>query len=175
MRRALVIGILLVIGGPRAAHAGDGENALSAGVGYGTFWTDVEDEDETASPTAGGVVTATFERGFTDYASWRVRAVGGLYAGGGTSMTGLATAGLSYRFDVLKYVPYVAVGVGALVRGGGPFDGTDVEPALEIGGGVDWLRSRSRSIGLDVAVTGFAFDTTTLIATLRTTWRWGYF
>lgn len=75
---------------------------------------------------------------------------------------------------MLRYVPYAAIGVGALVRGGGPFE-LGVEPALEIGGGVDVLRGRARSWGVAAAITSFAGDTTTVTVTLRSTWRWGYF
>lgn len=154
------------------AHAGDGETAVSAGAAWATYAT--PGEDETLSPTAGGALAATYERGFGDYASWRLHGIGAVYGGGGTAYTGLVTAGLSYRVDVLRYVPYVTVGVGGLVRGGGPFE-TGVEPVLELGAGVDWLRGRDRSWGLAGSLTGFASDTTTLTVGLRSTWRWGYF
>ncbi len=163
---------LLLVASP--AWAGEGENAVSAGAGYATYATPNEANDAMLTPTAGATATVTYERGFGDYAAWRVRAAGAIYGGGGIVGSGLATVGFSYRVDVLKYVPYVAAGVGALVRGGGPFE-TGVEPALELGAGVDWLRGRSRSYGLDVALTGFASDTTTLVVTVRSTWRWGYF
>ena len=174
MRRSLVLGLgLLAVGGDRA-WAGEGENAVSIGAGYASYATPNPDEDEMLTPTAGATAAVTFERGFGDYASWRLRGAGAIYGGGGVAGTGLVTAGLSYRVDVLKYVPYVAVGAGALVRGGGPFE-TGVEPALELSAGVDWLRGRARSYGLDAAITGFASDTTTLMVSVRSTWRWGYF
>ena len=155
-------------------HAGDGESAASAAIGLATYATPSAEDDETLMPTGGATLQATYERGFGDYASWRAQLAGAIYGGGGVAGTGLATIGLSYRLDVLRYVPYAAIGVGVLVRGGGPFD-TGVEPALELGGGVDVLRGRDRSWGLAAAVTSFAGDTTTITLTLRSTWRWGYF
>ncbi|HVV86598.1 MAG TPA: hypothetical protein VHE35_26250 [Kofleriaceae bacterium] len=160
--------------GARAARAGDGESAASAAVGFATYATPDAMDQTTLTPTAGATLQATYERGFGDYASWRAQLAGAIYGGGGLAGTGLATIGLSYRLDVLRYVPYAALGVGVLVRGGGPFD-TGVEPALELGGGVDVLEGRARSWGVAAAITSFATDTTTLTVTVRSTWRWGYF
>lgn len=156
------------------AYAGDGETAVSASAGWGTYATPNPEEDATLSPSVGGGLAATYERGFGDYASWRVHGAGALYGGGGLAATGVVTAGLSYRVDVLRYVPYAAVGVGGMVRTGGPFE-TGLEPVLEIGGGVDWLRGRDRSWGAEVSITGFASDTTTVAIRVRSTWRWGFF
>ncbi len=175
MPRVSVATALVVLAGLAGrAHAGDGENAVSGGAGFATYSTPNEDEDETLRPTAGAALAATYERGFGDYAAWRVHGAGSIYGGGGLVMSGLATVGLSYRVDVLRYVPYVAVGVGGIVRSGGPFE-TGVEPVLELAGGVDWLRGRDRSWGLTAALTGFASDTTTFTIGLRYTRRWGYF
>ena len=165
---------VLAAGAPSRAWAGDGENAVSGGAGLATYATPNEDEDQTLRPTGGGAIAATYERGFGDYAAWRVHGAGALYGGGGLATSGLVTVGLSYRVDVLRYVPYVAVGVGGIVRAGGPFE-TGVEPVLELAGGVDWLRGRDRSWGLAGSLTGFASDTTTFSLCVRSTWRWGYF
>ena len=161
-------------GGPAPARAGDGETAVSAAVGFATYAPPGEEDDEMLTPTAGATLQATYERGLGDYAAVRAQLAGAVYGGGGVAGTGLATVGLSYRLDVLRYVPYAAVGVGLLVRGGGPF-ATGVEPALELGGGVDVLRGRARSWGVAAAITSFASDTTTVTVTVRSTWRWGYF
>jgi hypothetical protein len=134
---------------PRSCGAA---TAASAAWGYATR------RDEARGPTAAAALWAT-ERGFGDYAAWRAHLGGAIYGGGGVVGSGLATIGLSYRLDVLRYVPYAAVGVGVLVRGGGPF-AAGVEPALEIGGGVDVLRGRARSWGVAAAITSFASDTT---------------
>lgn len=171
---AAVLGLVGAALDPTAARAGDGETAVSAAAGFATYATPDEDDEATLTPTAGAALQATYERGFGDYAAWRAHLGGAIYGGGGVVGSGLATIGLSYRLDVLRYVPYAAVGVGVLVRGGGPF-ATGVEPALEVGGGVDVLRGRARSWGVAAAITSFASDTTTLTVTVRSTWRWGYF
>ena len=172
VRPALVLVLAVVSAGP--AWAGDGESAASAGVGLATYATPAEDDEAMLMPTGGLSLQATYERGLGDYASVRGHLAGAIYGGGGIAGTGLGTLGLSYRLDVLRYVPYAFVAAGVLVRGGGPFE-TGVEPALEIGGGVDVLRGRDRSWGVVAAVTSFASDTTTVSVAARTTWRWGYF
>lgn len=168
-----VVAALGVVATP-AARAGDGERAVSLGLGYATYATPNAAADQTLTPTAGAAVAATYERGFGADTAWRADLVLGGYLGGGTAGSALATIGLSYRVDVLKYVPYLEVGIGALIHAGGPFE-TGAEPALRLGGGVDWLRGRARSFGVAVAMTSFASDTTTLAVSVRSTWRWGYF
>lgn len=174
VRRALPFVIALLTVGAGRAVAGDGESAASVAAGFATYATPDEDEEETLMPYGGLTLQATYERGIGDYASVRGHLAGAIYGGGGVAGSGLATIGLSYRLDVLRYVPYAVVGVGVLARGGGPFE-AGVEPALEIGGGVDVLRGRDRSWGVAAAVTSFASDTTTLTLGARMTWRWGYF
>lgn len=178
MRAVVLCAVLLPAG---AARAGDGEQAASFGVApWATYATPGTEEDETVSPHWGAGVTAGYERGFGADVAWRVDLIAAAYAADDRAGeltwagTALATAGLTYRVDVLKYVPYVEVGVGALVRTGGPFE-AGVEPALRLGGGIDWLRGRARSHGIAVAMTSFASDTTTVSVSVRSTWRWGYF
>lgn len=166
--------LLAIAGSSSVAWAGEGERAVSFGVGYATYATPSTEDDETLMPTGGAALAATYERGFGEDVAWRADLVLGGYFGGGTVGAGLATVGLTYRVDVLKYVPYLEAGVGVLVRTGGPFE-TGAEPALRIGGGLDFLQSRARSYGIAVAMTSFASDTTTLAVSVRSTWRWGYF
>jgi hypothetical protein len=120
----------------------------------------------------------------TDFAL-RAELVGGLFHGGGdekkekegesqASNVLLADVGAALRFDVLKYVPYAFVGVGAMTTGGGPLDrGTDL--VLIVGGGLDWLQSRARSYGLEARIASFGGDVTVVTIGLRGTARWGYF
>lgn len=172
--RAAVLSIAIAAVAARAAHAGDGERALSVGLGYATYATPGPEMDETLTPTAGLGLAVAYERGIGDEVAVRADLALSGYLGGGAAGTGLATLGLAYRIDVLKYVPYVEVGVGALAVAGGPF-ATDVEPALRLGGGVDVLRGRDRSWGVTAMMTSFASRTTTLAIGVRSTWRWGYF
>lgn len=157
------------------AAASDGESALSGLLGVGTFTLPGEEEDESISPTAGGVGLVSYERGFSEALSWRIELSGGLYAGGGLSWSGAVAGGLVYRFDVLKYVPYAVIEVGGSMVGGGPVPEPVIDPVVQIGGGVDFLLGRSRSWGLEARVASFAGDTTTVSVGARYTIRWGYF
>jgi hypothetical protein len=58
---------------------------------------------------------------------------------------------------------------------GGPVPAPVLDPVVEIGGGVDFLRSRTRSWGLEGRMSGFAGDTTLVSVSARYTWRWGFF
>lgn len=173
MRRA-AWPLALALAAPTAAQAGDGERAVSFGLGAATYATPGEDMDETLTPTAGAAIAATYERGIGDEVSVRADLTVAGYLGGGAAASALGTVGLVYRIDILKYVPYVEVGVGGLAVAGGPWS-LGVEPALRLGGGVDVLRGRDRSWGVTAAMTSFASATTTLAIGVRATWRWGYF
>jgi hypothetical protein len=77
-----------------------------------------------------------------------------------------------FRFDVLQVVPYLFAGLGGVVSGGGPLDrGADF--VLVVGGGVDWLMSRERSIGLEARLASFGGDITVATFGVRGTLRWG--
>lgn len=169
---------VLAASAPAAAHAGEGETAVSAGLGLGTWVAPNPDEDaeeETISATAGGVAQVVYEKSFSEALSWRLDAWGGLYTGGGTSYGGVVAGGLVYRFDVLKYVPYAIIELGGQVLSGGALAETTLDPVLQVGGGLDVLRSRQSSWGVELRIGGFAGDTVTTSLGFRVTRRWGYF
>lgn len=170
-----LVAVIVVLAAARLAHAGDGESAASVGLGVGTYVLPGEDEDETIAPIAGGVVVASYERGFSESLSWRVELSGAVYGGGGVSWGAAAAGGLVYRFDVLKYVPYALVELGGSVLSGGPIPERVIDPIVQLGGGVDMLTSRDRSYGIEARVASFAGDTTTVSLGFRVTHRWGYF
>jgi hypothetical protein len=170
--RTLALALLLV---PGVAFADAGESALSAAIGGGTFTRPGKKANQTIGPDAGGVVGISYERGFSESFSWRVDVQGGAYLGGGMSWSAAGAAGLVYRFDVLKYVPYGMVEVGATEVGGGPIPSAAFAPVVAVGGGADWLTSRDRSWGLEARVASFAGDTTMVTVAVRATWRWGFF
>jgi len=85
--------LVAALAGP--AHAGDGERAVSIGVGYATYATPNAEEDETLAPTAGAALAATYERGFGADTWVRGDLVLGGYVGGGTAGSALATVGLA--------------------------------------------------------------------------------
>jgi hypothetical protein len=174
VRQCLLI-LVGLVAGAAPAWAGDGESVATAGLGWGSYATPSEEKpEEDVSPDAGAVLTLSYDRGIGDALAWRVALAGGGYVGGGTSGTAALTAGLVYRFDVLKYVPYGVGAAGVLVTGGGPLP-TDVVPVIELGGGLDVLRDRSLSYGLEVRVASWLGTTTTVTAGVRVSWHWGFF
>jgi hypothetical protein len=171
---------LLLIGG--AAHA-DGESAVSVGLGWATFSVPGKAMDRQAPPTlspdVGGVLVVSYERSISSNVGVRAELAGGVFYGGAQEMQGntsyaaLGDAGVVYRFDVLKYVPYAFAGIGGVAAGGGPIDrGADF--VLVIGGGLDWLVNRQRSYGLEARVASFGGDMTVVTFGVRGTMRWGF-
>lgn len=166
------------------AHA-DGDSAVSASVGWATFSTTGTKIGKAAppslSPDVGGTASFAYERQLSTDLGIRAELAGGVFYGGDqptlnqgkTSYAALGDAGLVFRFDVLKYVPYAFAGVGGVITGGGPIDrGADF--VLVLGGGLDWLVSRERSFGLEARVASFGGDVTFVSVGLRGTWRWGF-
>jgi hypothetical protein len=164
------------------AHA-DGESALSVSVGWATFSAPgkpvARQAPASVIPDIGGALAIAYERAISGDFSLRGELAGGVFYGGGpagagtTSFSALGDAGLTYRFDVLKYVPYAFAGLGGVTVGGGPVDQT-TNIAVVIGGGVDWLRSRERSYGLEARLATFGGDITLVTVGLRGTLRWGF-
>src|SRR5215207_8202577 len=106
------------------------------------------------SPDWGSGLFGSYERMIGSDLGLRFDVAGNFYRGGNTekqtatSYTGLADAGLVFRFDILKYVPYAFAGLGVVYSTGGPID-RDIDYVVMIGGGLDWLRSRERSYGFE--------------------------
>jgi hypothetical protein len=176
-----VLGVLAVT--QSTAHA-DGDQALSASVGWATFSTTGIPVGKQAAPTLspdfGGTASAMYEQMFSTDLGLRGELAGAVFTGGEqqkqskTSYAGVADAAVLFRFDVLKYVPYAFAGVGGVAEGGGPLTGRGVDFVLVIGGGVDWLTSREHSFGLEARVASFGGDVTVITVGLRGTVRWGF-
>jgi hypothetical protein len=166
---AILLGVALLAAMPAPGLAADGERALSATVGYATY----------ALPEYnphGGVLGLDFERGFSDALSWRVSGGAGVYYREGLTYSTHLTVGLTYLFDVLKYVPYLNLGVGGIAIV--DVDGAsvvDVSPLAEIGVGLDVLRDRTSSVGVYVRFETLLQETAFFTAGVRSTWRWGFF
>ena len=179
MRRALLCLLLL----PGAAAA-EGERALSVGLGWATFSVPGEAvgnmEPPAISPDYGGALSVSYEHALGTDVMLRAELAGGLFYGGNSekqsavSYAALADAGVVFRFDVLKYVPYAFGGLGAVATTGGPIDG-QLDLVLAIGGGLDVLVSRARSWGFELRIASFGGDVTVFTAGLRGTTRWGFF
>lgn len=181
MRPALVIALIALAAAPAAAES---ERALSVGLGWATFSVPGEAVNNMAPPSitpdVGGALSVSYEQAVgTDFAL-RGELTGGLFYGGGTekqskgSYALLGDVGVTFRFDVLKYVPYLFGGLGAVATTGGPIDG-DIDLVLAIGGGLDVLVNRARSYGFEARLASFGGDTTVFTLGLRGTVRWGYF
>jgi len=152
---------------PSTAVAGSGEQALSVTTGFATF-TDGEVRAH------GGALGLDYEYRLSDAFSVRGSGAAGGYDADGIAFSGHGVVGLAYAFDVLKYVPFANVGVGALyVAGDGIENGA--HPLVEVGGGVDVLHSRRFSYGLVVRFETLLQDTSYFTAATRLTWRWGFF
>jgi hypothetical protein len=181
MRPALPLLLIALAVGPAAA---EGDRALSVGLGWATFSVPGEPVDNMAppqiSPDVGGAASVTYEHSISTDFSLRVEGAFGAFYGGGTekqskaSYAALADAGAVFRFDVLKYVPYLFGGLGAVATTGGPIEG-GVDFVVAIGGGLDVLLSRDRSYGFELRLASFGGDTTVFTVGARYSWRWGYF
>ena len=182
-RRVRVAAFVIVLLSARAVHA-EGDQALSVSVGWATFSVPGKPVRNKVPPTLtpdfGGVLAVSYERSISTELSLRAEAAGGLFRGGNEAMEGktsyaaLGDAGVVFRFDVLNIVPYAFGGLGAAMAGGGPID-RSVDLVLVAGAGVDWLRGRERSYGLEARVASFGGDVTIVTAGVRGTLRWGFF
>jgi hypothetical protein len=181
-RPALLLPALIGLGA--APARAEGERALSVGLGWATFSTVGEAtgnmEPPAIAPDIGGALAVTYEHALSTDLSLRAEIAGGVFYGGAedgaaqTSYAGLADAGVVFRFDVLRYVPYAFGGIGAIVTAGGPLDGGG-QLVLAIGGGLDVLASRDRSWGIEARLASFGGDVTIFTLGVRATTRWGYF
>jgi hypothetical protein len=133
----------------------------------------------TLSPDVGGTLAVSYERSISSDFSLRGELAGGVFYGGAqamqsnTSFAALGDAGIVYRFDVLKYVPYAFAGLGGVAAGGGPID-RGANFVLVLGAGLDWLVSRERSYGIEARVASFGGDITLVTVGVRGTVRWGF-
>jgi hypothetical protein len=182
-RPLLLLPALVIFVAPTGAHA-EGERALSVGLGWATFSTPGKKEGNMeppqVSPDVGGALAVTYEHAIGSDFSLRAEGAFGMFYGGqdkdqtAMSRAWLGDAGATFRFDVLKYVPYAFGGVGVVQTSGGPIlPGTNF--VIAVGGGVDMLVSRKRSYGLEGRLASFGGDVTIFTFGLRGTARWGYF
>ena|GEM_PF-4574524 len=176
VRAACVLAIAagIVMASLGTAHADSDIRALSVSVGYAGF-------DAAGGAAHGGVIGLSHDRRLSDKVplAWRVAITGGVHSADELMFTGTAVVGFSWLLsDTLKYVPYVLLDAGATVVAGKNID-TDVVPRVEFGLGMDLLKSRTFSYGIQVRAeleSPFAVSQTgMLIFSGRATWRWGFF
>ncbi|HTE50709.1 MAG TPA: hypothetical protein VK698_07560 [Kofleriaceae bacterium] len=169
-RLALVAPLALALIGARPASGDEGESALSVGLGFATFT--IPDHGG-----AGAALGGEYERGLSDAFWLRASAAGSIYRGSdgeGAIAAGQGIVGLTYVVDVLKYVPYVHLGAGAVAIGGEGVD-AEVHPVGEIGVGLDILSRRGLSYGPFARLQSFLDDSAFVSVGVRITWRWGFF
>jgi opacity protein-like surface antigen len=175
---ALAVMVVLVAWAPEA-RAGEEELVVAPSVAYSVIRAG-------DSNRHGGALYLDLEYGLSD--SWALRGTGhwsGHYVGGGyggdngENSGGLLSAGglgfgVLYTFDVLKVVPFASLTAGAMALGGA---GQELRwnAAISLGLGLDYLVSRSFSVGFEARyhllvpdVTRFPFY---LSVGIRLAWR----
>ncbi len=181
MRQWVVIACVAALPGVALA---EGDRALSADVGWATFSAPGpkmgSKTPAEVAPDAGVSIGATYEHSIGSDFSLRGDLACAAFTGGQTakqtadSFAAIADVGVTFRFDILRDVPYAFGGVGAMVTGGGPID-RDPQLVLVVGGGLDILASRSRSFGIEAKLASFGGDVTVFTLGVRGSIRWGYF
>jgi len=170
MGAALAVLLVLVAHAPDA-RAGEEELVLAPSLGYSVIR--VGD-----GYGHGGVVYLDADYGLSD--SWALRGTGHYCAhyvsgdpGGLLSVGGLGF-GVLYTFDVLKVVPYASLTAGAVALGGAD-QGLRWNAEISVGVGLDYLVSRSFSVGFEVRYQLLIPDVTRypffLGVALRLAWR----
>lgn len=168
MRFTPAVAALLVLGIATPAIADEGESALSVALTYNTFHI----PEHSPSGTGLGI---DYERGVTDVLWLRASAGGGVYFGDEAfAYSSHGTVGVTYALDVIKYVPYVNLGLGGIVITAENID-TDLHPLVELGGGLDVLVSRNLSWGVRARFESYLDRTAFVSAGARLSWRWGFF
>jgi hypothetical protein len=181
VKRALLLAAILAL--PAVARA-EGERAASASLGYASFTVPVKQMDNmepvATSPDGGVSLSGSYERMIGTDFGLRGEAAFALFRGGNTmkqspgSYAVLGDVGVVFRFDVVHWVPYAFGGIGAITSWGGPID-RDESLVLVVGGGLDYLVNRKRSLGGELRLASFGGDVTVFTIGLRGTMRWGFF
>jgi hypothetical protein len=172
MVRTLALLVLLAT----PAHAADGESAISVSADFASLivdqGTDIRPNEKSG---VGGLVGVDYQRGFGD-SFWLRAGVGGGLVGvngrAGYAMVG--TVGLTYAVDILKYVPYVGVGVGGVLVGGGALS-SQIDPVIDLAAGIEMQESPSLSFSLEGRLESLWSKTTLFIIGPRVSFKWGYF
>jgi hypothetical protein len=180
-RASVASAIIAALAGTAAA---EGDRALSLGVGWATWSAPGKKVGAMAPPVLspdGGVSLAlVYEHAVGTDLALRGEVAGGVFSGGAqkgesnASYVVLGAIGAEVRFDVLRHIPYAFAEVGGVYSAGGPI-ARGGEFVLAIGGGLDWLASRKRSLGGELTIASFGGDVTVVTIGVRGSVRWGYF
>jgi len=177
---ALLVGLAITT--PSSARADEGERIFSIYGGVATFASGVGSGEEDTASGVGAQIGIDYERGLTRAVWFRASAGGALYTGRPTSASGQATAGLTYVFDVFKYVPYAHIGLGGAAiyldrtpEADDADNGTELHPLVELGLGLDVLSKDDFSYGFHLRFQSFLDRTALALGGVRISWRWGFF
>jgi hypothetical protein len=176
-RVGLAVGVVLGIGLESGrAFAFEGQWHLGGGVGAGWF------ADSGTSP--GPVLGLHAAYGLSDTFDAKLEGLGALHQHDDQRLGLLGvSAGLSYKIDVIQWIPYVGVQVGyyrltGAVRPGG-LNGHEIGMSVDLG--MDYAPIRSFAAGLALRYHGFLSDPLAslgdapyLSALLRAEFRWGW-
>jgi hypothetical protein len=167
---------LSLLTGP-LAFAAEGERAFSLGAD-GSGWTVDQDQPGDAADevsAVGGQAVVDYHRGIDDTFWWFATANAGYFVtDDGNAWAAGATGGLRYAFDVARYVPFAQAGLGGLYTTGDGVDGK-LHPVVELGLGIEFLESRTRSWSVIARFDTFPIEAYFLSLGLRYSWRWGFF
>lgn len=158
------------------SRADEGESAVSAGAYFSTF--SLPDH-----APLGGALGVDYERGITEVMWLRASAAGGLYldspddtATRKAAYAAQGSLGISYALDVLRYVPFVTLGLGGSYFGGeGLGEDVGFYPMIQLGGGLNVLESPDFSWGVQATLETFVTRSALLMVGLRVSHRWGFF
>ena len=169
----LAIGIGLA---PTQAFAFEGQWHLGGGLGVGWF------ADGATSP--GPVLDLHGAYGLSDYFDVKLEALGALHSrhDRGLGLYG-ASAGIAYKVDVIRWIPYVGVQFGYYRLSGTDLPG-ELRPnelGMSVDLGMDYAVSRSFGIGVELRYHGFLSDPLASLGdapyfsgVLRAEYRWGW-
>jgi len=172
---AIALAVVVVVAAP-AAQAMEDQWHLGAGAGAGAF----ADADTTFGPVFG--LHAAY--GLNDMFDARLEGLVGLHERHHErfSLSGVS-AGLSYKVDVIEWVPYFGVQFGVYHLGGPerPDKLGRNELGMSVDLGLDYALSRTVGLGAQVRFHGFLGDPLAslgeapyLSALLRAEYRWGW-
>ncbi len=159
-----------------AAHTFEREWHLGAGLGGGMF---------TGESSGGPAVAAYAGYGLSDMFDLRAQLLASRHDFGSPQPTWVysASAGVAYKLDIIRWVPWVDALVGYYRFQGGALPGgrKPDELGLSVGLGIDYAVSRSFAIGAELRYHGFVRDLPTSLSDtpyftglLRAEYTWGW-
>jgi hypothetical protein len=117
--------------------------------------------------------------GLSDLFDLNLELLGSRHRTSGSADVLSAAAGISYKIDVFQWIPYVQLAGGLYYYGGdgGPNGESGLEPGASVGLGLDYLFSRSFSLGVllrEHASFSDGLSFPYLSGNLRAAYRWGW-